>query len=146
VPVTTFLDMSTNPSTNILPVPGFLSGTVDSHFLHFEDYSGVSVAGTVTFNAPIIGVIYRDLWLDNTDSQSGAFGTIYPTTIPGRGLNPAFSFIGINTNVLTFNFPVTPGITGLEQVRIFTVPGPGAFALAAAGGLIALRRRRNLAA
>lgn len=144
VPVSAFLDLSTNPSNSGSPVNGFLNANVDSHFIHCEDYSGMAIMGTVTFSQPIIGVIYRDLWIDATDAGCGAGGTLYPTTVPQRGAGAA-SWIGINVNVLTFIYQPTPGIPGLEQARVFThaVPAPGAMALAAIGGLLTVRRRRN---
>src|SRR5688572_32487336 len=37
VPVSAFVDLSTNPSSSTLPVPGFVNATVNSHFIHCED-------------------------------------------------------------------------------------------------------------
>jgi hypothetical protein len=139
------VDMSTNPS--FAPggnVPGLITGSVDSHFLHWEDYSGVSASGTVTFSGPIIGVMFSDAYLDLSDAPLGAFGTAYPTGSIGRGFGPQ-GLITINGAVLSFTFypqPV-PG-NGTEQVRILTrhVPAPGVTALLGMAGLIGLRRRR----
>ena len=76
------------------------------------------------------------------DAGCGAGGTLYPTTVAGRGSGAA-STISINGNVLTFSFQPTPGVPNLEQARVFTLPAPGPVALAAVGGLLAIRRRRS---
>ncbi|HZW09782.1 MAG TPA: PEP-CTERM sorting domain-containing protein [Phycisphaerales bacterium] len=138
------VDLSTNPSNSNAPVPGALSGLVDSHFIHLDGMQGMVVGGTVTFSAPIVAVQYRDTNLDLSDGLATT-GTIYPTTLPQRGFNnwTGADFVDINGNVLTFQFSTVSPASNLEQVRVFTkVPAPGSTALLAVGGLAAVRRRR----
>ena len=139
------IDLSTNPSNTFALVPGFLTGTVDSHFLHFDGLPGTTISGSITFSSNIVGVQYRDLWLDASDSIAST-GTIYPTSMPMRGFAnlTGADFLDINGNVLTFHM-TAPGLPDLEQARIFThaVPAPASAALLGLGGLITARRRRD---
>jgi hypothetical protein len=139
------VDLSTNPSNSNAPVPGFLSGLVDSHFVHFDGVPGMLITGTVTFSDPIIAVQYSDANLDLSDAIATT-GTIYPTFMPLRGFNnwTGGDFVDINGNVLTFQLSTVSPINNLEQIRVFTaVPAPGAGALLAIGGVLAARRRRG---
>ena len=139
------IDLSTNPSNSGSPVPGFLSGLVDSHFIHLDGVPGAIYTGTVTFSSPIIGVQYSDTNLDLSDAVATT-GTVYPTFLPFRGFNnwTGADFVDINGNVLTFQFSTVSPLNNLEQVRVFTraVPAPGSAALLGLGGLVAARRRR----
>lgn len=139
------VDLSTNPSNTFAPVPGFISGLVDSHFIHYDGVPGTVITGTVTFSQPILAVQYRDTNLDLTDALATT-GTIYPTNLPGRGFFnwTGSDFIDINGSVLSFQM-VGIGAPDLEQVRVFTraVPAPGSMALLGLGGLLAARRRRG---
>jgi len=140
------VDLSINPSSSTLPTAGAVSGLIDSHFLHYNDWV-VPVSGTVTFNNPIIGVAYNDVFLNISDPV-GAFGTLYPTGDTWRGINtianPGASIVSISGNTLTFHFEVVPGAPDFDQVRVFTrvVPTPGSLALLGVGGLMTARRRR----
>lgn len=139
------VDESQNPGSNSGAVPAILSGTYDSHFIHFEPLPGaIGAAGVVTFSAPIVGVMFFNTTLDATDASCGAFGTVYPTGYPLRGLNAAstFSYAG---NVLQFQFAVAQPTNDVLQLRVITqsVPAPGAVGLAAAGGVLMMRRRRE---
>lgn len=139
------VDLSTNPSNSFLPVPGSLSTLVDSHFIHFDGVPGANVTGTVTFSSPILGVQYGDTFLDLSDAIAST-GTIYPTSMPGRGFFnwTGADFVDINGSTLTFELDFV-GTPDLEQVRVFTraVPAPGSFALLSLGGLLGARRRRT---
>lgn len=141
------VDMINNPGTSTAPVTGNISGTFDSHFIHFDPLPGVTNAtGTVTFNGPIFGVLFKGLSLDNSDILLGAFGTTYPTGYPFRGLTSQVpSFFSINANVLSFNFNAMVPTIDIAQVRVLTrtIPAPGALATAGAAGLLAMRRRRR---
>lgn len=143
---TLFVNESANPGTSAAPTPGFLSGTFDSHFIHFENVPGVVAAqGTVSFNNPIVGVIFVNTDLDSTDASCGAFGTVYPTGYPLRGLATTppsgFTYVG---NTLSFSFINFNPPNHLCQVRVFTaVPAAGPAALAALGAGLGLRRRRR---
>ncbi|MCA9288288.1 MAG: PEP-CTERM sorting domain-containing protein [Phycisphaerales bacterium] len=141
------VDLSINPSSSLLPTAGVVNGLVDSHFIHLEDFSGASVVGTVSFNNPIVGVAYSDLFLDASDGAAGAGPTAYPTFTPFRGINSfagAQSIVSISGNTISFDLLTTPGIADFEQIRVYTrvVPAPGSMALLGAGGLLAARRRR----
>lgn len=139
------VDMITNPSSTAAPVFGILSGTYDSHFLHFEGNTGAFASGTITFSGNIEGVQYRDQWLDLSDPLV-SLGTIYPTGMPFRGavFGAAGGLLAISGNTLTFQMMPAFQPQDVEQVRIFTkpVPTPGATAALALAGLIGLRRRR----
>ncbi|MCB9844711.1 MAG: hypothetical protein H6811_01815 [Phycisphaeraceae bacterium] len=139
------VDLSTNPSNSFLPVPGLFTGLVDSHFIHFDGIPGTVITGTVTFSSPILAVQYSDTNLDLTDGLATT-GTVYPTTMPGRGFNnwTGADFIDINGNLLTFQLTCA-GQPDVEQVRVYTrgTPTPGTAALLGLGGLVAGRRRRR---
>lgn len=139
-------DMTVNPGLSSSPTPGAIAGVYDSHFLHYEDYSGLPPAvGTVSFNNPIVAVFYlaTTLSLDNTDAPLGAFGTVYPTGYPFRSLN-ATSFFSISGNTISFNFSTISPVLEVVQVRVLTaVPAPASAALLVLGGAPAMLRRRR---
>jgi MYXO-CTERM domain-containing protein len=139
------VDMTNNPGSSTSPIPGTVSGTYDSHFIHFEGIPGVIGAqGTVTYNNPIVAVIFRNTTLDNSDAPAGAPSTAYPTLYPFRGLSSApASFFSINGNTLTFNLNTVAPTQFVDQIRVLTqAPAPGSLALLGLGGLVAARRRR----
>jgi len=147
VALTLSVDMVNNPGSSAAPIAGFANGTFASHFLHFEPLPGaVGAAGTVTFNAPIVAVIFTPLNLDNSDAPAGAFGTLYPTLFPTRGLgtsNPP-SVVTANGNVLTFNLHVQIPSADIIQVRVLTqVPAPGVATAFLLGLATCSRRQRN---
>lgn len=141
------VDMTNNPGTSAFTVPGLLGGTYDSHFIHFDGIPGVvSAQGTVTFATNIVGVIYKNVTLDNSDFTCGSFGTVYPTGYPFRGAVTTIpSFFSINANTITFNLAAIGSIGEVGQIRVITdakVPAPGAMAVFGLGGLAMARRRR----
>jgi len=138
------VDMVNNPGTSGAPVPGFVTGNYDSHFLHFEAIPGVIGAiGTVTFSQPIDAVIFRAINLDGTDISLGSPGTLYPTGFGFRTISTGNSSFSINANTLSFNFFPNIPVPALVQVRVLTaVPAPSAAAALGLAGLVALRRRR----
>jgi len=135
-------DMINNPANVGTAIPGAIGGVYDSHFIHFEGVPGIiGVGGTVTFNNPIVAVMFKQPNLDGSDGL-GAFGTLYPTGYPPRGVAAA-SFFSINANVLTFQLTSTSITADIEQIRVLTqVPAPGAAAVLGLGGVFAARRRR----
>lgn len=144
------VDLSINPSSTGGPTAGIVSGLLDSHIIHWNDFSGVGCAGTVSFNGPIAGVAYSDNFLDVSDPIAGAFGTVYPTFVPFRGINSiaaANDFVAILGNTITFQLNLLPGIADFDQIRVYTrvIPAPGSMALLGAGGLLAGGRRRRRA-
>ncbi len=145
VPLNLIVDMVNNPGSSNAPTPGAINGTYSSHFLHFEQIPGVPPAtGTITYAQPIVAVIFRNINLDNSDGPAGAFGTIYPTSFPMRGLITApVSFVTINANVLTFDLSSVFTFANVNQIRVITqAPAPGSAALLGLGGLVCFRRRR----
>ncbi|MBL8745688.1 MAG: hypothetical protein JNK58_04935 [Phycisphaerae bacterium] len=139
------VNMVNNPGTSASPTPGTLTGVYDSHFLHWEAIPGIIFAsGTVTFSAPIDGVIFRTLDLDNTDVPLGFQTTTYPTGFPFRDIGSSGSMFSINANVLTFNFQISP-VMGVTELRVLTqhVPAPGAVMVAGLAGAATLRRKRR---
>lgn len=137
-------DETQNPGGSAAPTFGVLTGVYDSHFIHFQGIPINNAAGSVTFNGFIVGVMWNNIFLDISDGQSGALGTIYPTGYPFRGiLAPNATSVVVNANVLNFNFQNFFTPNDLAQIRVFTqVPAPGACGLLAAGGFLAARRRR----
>ncbi|MBL8745687.1 MAG: hypothetical protein JNK58_04930 [Phycisphaerae bacterium] len=141
-----FADMVNNPCPAPgAAIPGLISGVVDSHFVHYENYSGApGGVGTVSFLDPIVGVIFLASNLDNTDALLGAGGTTYPTFFPFRDLTFNSSTFSISANTMSFQLDTLSPVLGVVQMRVLTkpVPAPGAAAVAGLMGLAALRRRR----
>lgn len=138
------VDMANNPATDATAIPGTIFGNVDSHFLHWEAIPGViGATGTVTFSGQIVGVEFLHPSLDITDPLLGSFGTTYPTGFTFRDITFSNSSFSINSNVLSYNFFISP-IAGVVEVRVLTrVPSPGAAPVAGLMGLALLRRRRG---
>jgi len=138
-------DETQNPGGSASPTFGAISGTFDSHFISFQGVPNFNAQGTVTFNNPIVGVIWKNALLDLTDGSLGWGGTAYPTTYFLRGLNALTSVVSINANVLTFNITTNTPVGEVGQIRVLThsVPGPGVPATVLAGAaLMGARRRR----
>lgn len=140
-------DLTINPSNSGGPTPGAISGIIDSHFIHFNDFTN-AVTGSVTFNNPIVGVAYNNNFIDVADPVVGSFGTVYPTGNIWRGINsitPGGSFVAIAGNTITFNLQVVAGAPDFDQIRVYThpVPTPGSMALLGAGGMLVGARRRR---
>lgn len=142
------VDMTNFPgASNAGPIPGILSGTYDSHFLHLDGAANIfNATGSITFTGAIVGLIFNPLTLDNSDAFPGAPGTIYPTGFPNRGLNTTIpSWVTVAGNTMTFDLSTVSPVLELGEVRVIThqVPAPGAIALlTATGALTGTRRRR----
>jgi len=140
-------DLTVNPSNSGSPTPGIVAGLLDSHIIHWNDFAGIAITGTVTFNNPIAGVAYTDNFLNASDLIAGASPTIYPTGFANRGINSTPgnpSFVSILNNTISFNLNLLPGAVDFDQIRVYTrVPTPGSLALLGAGGLMVARRRRK---
>jgi hypothetical protein len=124
-----------------------MAGTrVASHGVVFDPRNTRTLEGSVTFDRPILGIIWLSNKLQATDALFGVPGITYNT--PGaRGLEnrdrPGTSFVG---NVLTINDwqASSPG----DNIRVLTaaVPEPATWAMMILGfGLVgfAARRRRE---
>jgi MYXO-CTERM domain-containing protein len=143
IATTVKVDETQNPGGNIGAIGGAVTGTFNSHFIHYEGTPGViNAIGTVTFDAPIFAVIFVGFNLDNSDPVFGSLGTTYPTGYPFRQLgNSIFTFTG---NTLTFNLNTFVSTPNVAQLRVLTqVPAPAGGALLGLAGLAGLRRRRN---
>lgn len=135
----------TGPGANV----GVVSGLFESHFIHFDPSpTPGGVGGSVTFNAAIRAVIYDENLLTITDGPFGAGGTTYDTgnfmrSNVGNALGGnVVTFAG---NTINFQLGVFPGqVNRMVEIRVLTdvVPTPGTGAMALAGGLLAVRRRR----
>lgn len=141
------------------PVPGFnyttstvspavVSTYVNSHIIHFDDTNAGNprnnIVGTVTFDSPIIGLIYINTRLNTSDGQLGNIGTtVYPFGVPNRGFAVAYSGLDTARLLNPYTIQVTLG-AAMDQIRVLTlpVPAPGAMALLPLAGLLTARRRR----
>jgi hypothetical protein len=136
----------TNNGPDSGAIPGFLSGTYHSHFIHWEPLPGaIGANGSVTYNDPIVGVMFTALNLDNSDAPAGHSSVTYPTTYAFRGIGgfPP-STINVTGNTISFNFQSFAPNIQVVQVRVLTrIPAPGSVALLGLGGLTAIRRRRR---
>lgn len=115
--------------------PGVVASgqTVSSYLVHFDSVTGSNTrtfrlmpGGTVAFEERIVGVIMLDAELHTSDFL-GAPGTVYPTGIVGRGLEPVpiepgtgeYDFISVTCDTLSV------GRFGngarIDQIRILTV-------------------------
>ena len=135
--------------------PAVAPGRVRSYFLHFDSPGTAltQLAGSVTFDASILGVVGRSITLEETDGALGAPGTLYPTDrfdrepeYWNRGTYDYFE-LSSDRRTLSFRLEVT---TEIDQLRIVTaIPEPlsstlatlGVIALATTAGRRAVRSR-----
>jgi uncharacterized protein (TIGR03382 family) len=125
--------------------PGVLPiGTVvNSHYLYSDPVANASntYEGTVDFDAPVIGIIVlrRNL---NASDYLGASGTLYGDN-SARGLEVSVSSdtfrLSVSGTRVSFRFE-TSGAT--DDIRVLTIPTPGALSLAGVV-LAGLTRRRR---
>ena len=116
---------------------------VNSHIIHFDNQGQPlpypTVVGTVTFDAPIIGIICTNLRLDASDAALGNPGTTYPFGVFNRGISnftDAFKLLSPNT----LQFTLANG-GAMDEIRVLTLPSPGCLALLGLGGAAIGRRR-----
>jgi len=131
------------PYTHNNAATAFLSTWVSSHIIHAEA-NGPNLVGTVSFDAPIIALIYINTRLDASDATLGNIPTtVYPQGVGNRGFSVAT--VGLDTvRLLNSNTVHLTLGAGIDQIRVLTVgvPAPGPIAALAMGGLLATGRRR----
>ena len=120
------------------------TGKIRSYFIHFDGVGGGlrRLMGSVTFEAPILGVIGRSLTLEQTDASFGTPGTLYPTDrfnregeYQDRG-NYDYFEIGSDQRTLSFRWEVS---TDVDQLRVITaVPEPKSLPILGVGILLSM--------
>ncbi|MBX3364782.1 MAG: hypothetical protein KF866_08465 [Phycisphaeraceae bacterium] len=141
-------ELTTNPAISWRPTPGTVSGRVDSHMLthtgSWVDFTPLK--GWVTFDNPIVAVIYDFRSLNASDALCGPPGTTYQQ-VPLRGFFASGgSFLQVNGSTLTFELERWHGqFYDYSEIRILTapVPTPGGLAALGLAGVLTGRRRRS---
>lgn len=119
------------------------AGTVvDSYFFHFDPVRSddVRYVGTITFDRPILGVVFDVTNLNLSDNVLGAAGATYFY----HGLENPDDITSISGNVLTYSFRTNSAV---DEFRVITeaVPEPFTMGLAALGLAASSRMRRRRA-
>jgi len=135
--------------------------TVSSHYIQWDPSYRASVYGTASFDADILGFIYKDNSLDSTDSLLGRAGIVY-NDFRARGLegNPFSGTLSkdyianVTGQSFDFHFKATnPGdwvrvvTTGSVGATVSAIPEPSSYMMMLGGlGLISLmaKRRRKM--
>lgn len=116
-PAGTYGDASTQPG--VIP-----TGTkVDSYYVHIDQVqtAGVrSISGTLTFDRPVLGLIFLTHTLNATDAALGASGTTYPqvSDTAARGYD-APDAVQVSADGLTVTFSTTIA-QYQDELRIIT--------------------------
>jgi len=143
----------TYDSTASLTPGTVAAGTVvDSYLLHADTASGSHMFdGTVTFSAPILGVLVLSHALNVSDPILGAPGTAYPTGDSERGLElkPDQDFVSLSSDMRTLTVHYfTHG--NIDELRVLTAVTPEPSSLVIAGGgmlfltaALRLKKRRS---
>ncbi|MCA9278571.1 MAG: hypothetical protein H6815_07920 [Phycisphaeraceae bacterium] len=145
------VDMIGNPTNSYVATTGAVTGTVDSHMIHHTPgwINSTSLVGSVTFDGPIVGVIFSFQRLNQTDAIFAPTGTTY-STANIRGFTPFVSGAFVNGNTLNFDlFRSQFPLADYDQLRVLTqsVPSVGTTApLVLAGMMGAVRRRQTVKA
>ncbi len=115
---------------------------VSSHMIVVDPIQLVNFGANITFDEPILGVIFTDARLFSSHAYFGRPGVSYPATAFGHyGLEPNDNGYWIDAYTLRIAF--SAGVPG-DRLRVITgtIPTPGAASLLGLGGLVAARRRR----
>jgi len=121
------------------------AGTVvNSHLIHFDPVGiqTARVAGWITFDQDILGVMVNHEALDASDAIVG-----WPDTTYYAGSGRKFDLADDSRDAFTLTADmrtlwVTMGANnGVDNLRIITVPGPAGLVLLVLGGLLNRRRR-----
>jgi len=124
------------------------AGTVvQSWLFHFDkpgaDDTNRTASGVYNFKAPIVGVLFTEDGLDDTDQLFGNPGTIYPTGVYYRdsddSSDPPDMWSIVNPKVIHFDALQNDGV-GIDQVRVLTssVPEPSTLVIWCIIGVVAL--------
>lgn len=121
------------------------AGTViDSHYLVFDSRRNQTVQGEVTFDRPVLGIIYSFAALQMSDGL-GAPGVTYLQPV-ARGLEQPVDIVSFIGNTVSFDLSgSSPGDT-FRVITAAAVPEPSSWAMLVVGfGLIGggLRRARR---
>lgn len=114
---------STYPASPTYTLPAGLK--VDVYFMHFDPVHTRRRSGSVTFDAPILGVIVRDAQLF-ASNYLGAPGTTYPSSGTLRGLENNDDRIALSTDMKTITVDWIASSPG-DRIRIITaaaIPEP----------------------
>ena len=124
------------------------AGTYDSYYFHADKQgSNVTFNGSITFDTEIVGIIYKQTELDDTDEMFGAIGTTYSGGGSGRiyELDGANNWFSVSADGKTLNFQ-TVVAHNMDDMRILVspVPVPASiwFFASALVGLMGVKRRQ----
>ncbi len=100
------------------------SGTqVDSYYVHFDkvgDAGTATVSGTLTFDRPVLGIIFLRPTLNATDAAVGAPGTTYTSNDSSfRGYEGPSDTVHVSEDGRTVTFSATVGAFQ-DELRIIT--------------------------
>ncbi len=137
------VDMINHPGSSNAAIAGTLTGIYDSHYIHFRHTKLHTIAGSVTFSGKIVGAEFTAATLAASDAIVAPGGTTYIPAIP-RGIFAPMEGFSTSGGTLHFHLKGWPTYLDTAEVRVITerVPAPGAGALAALAGIVAVRRRR----
>lgn len=138
------VDMINHPGNSNAAIAGTLTGTYDSHYIHYRHTLLNMITGSVTFSGKIVGAEFSAATLAASDAIVAPFGTSYFPSNP-RGVSSPVEWFTTNGNTIQFHLYGDPAYFDTAEIRVITehVPAPGAGALATLAGLVALRRRRR---
>ncbi len=117
-PVGTYSETQVQPGT----IP---AGTkVDSYLVHLDEATnqGLALNGSLTFDRPVLGLIFLVPTLNASDAVVGAPATTYPTgSTPSRGYELASDRVQVSANRRTVTFSSSVGTPGFQDdLRIIT--------------------------
>jgi len=98
--------------------------TVETYLLHADPPGSTPTlfSGSITFDTPILGLIFSDSRLNGTDSSLGVSGVTYYNGA-SRGLELGSDSFTISGNTLTFSGQFNAS-TAVDEIRILTAAVP----------------------
>lgn len=115
-PVGTFSQSQTQPGTISAGTP------VDSYYVHTDLPGTVGqgrMTGTLTFDRPVLGLIFRIPTLNASDAVVGAPGTTYSTNLTARGYEDETDTVTVSADRRTVTFD-TRIFEWQDELRIIT--------------------------